>query len=92
MATLNYNGSMTRDVNGMQATLSALVNAHRADNSLRVDSVSMRFSDSDVRLIVSVSASGSLSELEALANVVAEGAVDLGFEPDVATALEAISL
>jgi hypothetical protein len=92
MATLNYSGELTDDVSGIQSTVSALVNAHRADNGLRVDSISMRLGDNDLRLIVSVSATGELSELENLEDVVAQGAVDLGFEPNVETAREAVQI
>jgi len=92
MATLNYSGETTDDVSGIQSTISQLVNAHRADSGIRVDSISMRLGDGSLRLIVSVSANGELSELENLADVVAQGAVDLGFEPDLSTAREAVTI
>jgi hypothetical protein len=92
MATLNYSGRQTRDVQGIQSLISQLVNVHRADNGLRVDNISMRLGDNNLRVLVSVSASGDLSELESLADAVAQGAVDLGFEPDIQTARDEVTL
>jgi len=93
MATLNYSGEQTADVNGIQSLIDEGVKLHNADTPVSIDSASLRLTDDgQIRFIASVSAEGAYADLAGLEDTVAQVAVDLGFEPDVETAREAVQL
>jgi len=93
MATLNYSGTADGLSKGHTTSLIAqTINLNGASDGISVDSVSLRVTESGVRVMLSVSINGTVSELETLADTIAQGAVDLGLEPDTQTAREAISI
>jgi hypothetical protein len=92
MATLTYSGEQTVDVSGLRSLVGELETVHRNNSPLSIDAASMRIRGQDLYITVSVSASGTLAELESLEETVAQGAVDLGFEPDLETAKEAVDV
>jgi len=93
MATLNYSGEQTVDVSTAKSLIEQGVTLHNADSPVSIDSGSLRLTDDgQIRFIVSASAAGDYSKLQALEGEIAQAAVDLGFEPDVETATESVQL
>lgn len=75
-----------------QALLDALIEVHGSSSPVTVDVGAIRPIGSQWLLTATLSASGSLAELEALEGELAQTAVDMGLEPDVETAKAAIQL
>jgi len=75
-----------------QALLNALIEVHGSSSPVTVDVGAIRPIGSQWLLTATLSASGSLAELEALRAELAQTAVDMGLEPDVETATAAIQL
>ena len=93
MARLNYSGETDGLSKGDATSLvGQTVDVEQAGNGISVDSLSMRVNDGDIWLSISVSSSGTLSEMESLADTIAQGAVDLGLEPDTQTARQNIEI
>jgi len=95
MAQLTYSADyeIAADVQAQsQALLSALIEVHGSSSPVTVDIGAIRPIGSQWLLTATLSASGSLAELEALEGQLAQTAVDMGLEPDVETAKAAIQL
>lgn len=93
MARLNYSGDATENSKAdVQALIGSMIDVDVADNGLNVDSVSVRLDGTSARIIISVSAQGTVAELETLADTIANGAVNLGLEPDVETARASVEI
>jgi hypothetical protein len=95
MAQLTYSADyeIAADVQAQsQALLSALIEVHGSSSPVTVDVGAIRPIGSQWLLTATLSASGSLAELEALEGELAQTAVDMGLEPDVETAKAAIQL
>jgi hypothetical protein len=93
MARLNYSGETDGLSKGDATSLVAqTVDVDEAGNGISVDSLSMRVNGGSIWLSISVSASGPMAEMEALADTIAQGAVDLGLEPDTQTARESVQI
>ncbi len=95
MAQLTYSADyeIAADVQTQsQALLSALIEVHGSSSPVTVDVGAIRPIGSQWLLTATLSASGSLAELEALEAELAQTAVDMGLEPDVETAKAAIQL
>jgi hypothetical protein len=75
-----------------QALLNALIEVHGSSSPVTVDVGAIRPIGSQWLLTATLSASGSLVELEALEGELAQTAVDMGLEPDVETAKAAIQV
>jgi hypothetical protein len=75
-----------------QALLNALIEVHGSSSPITVDVGAIRPIGSQWLLTATLSASGSLAELEALEGELAQTAVDMGLEPDVETAKAAIQV
>lgn len=93
MATLTYSGETDGLSKGDATSLVAqTVDVDGASNGIAVDSISLRVTDGSVRVMISVSANGTMSEMQDLADTIAQGAMDLGLEPDAQTAREGITI
>jgi len=93
MNTLTYSGEQTADVQTAQQLIEQGVAIHNKDTPVSIDSASLRLTnDGQIRFIASVSADGEYADLAGLEDQIAQVAVDLGFEPDVATARESVDL
>jgi len=95
MAQLTYSADyeIAADVQAQsQALLDALIEVHGSSSPVTVDVGAIRPIGSQWLLTATLSASGSLAELEALEGELAQTAVDMGLEPDVETARAAIQL
>jgi len=75
-----------------QALLNALIEVHGSSSPVTVDVGAIRPIGSQWLLTATLSASGSLAELEALEAELAQTAADMGLEPDVETAKAAIQV
>jgi len=93
MPTLSYSGELTTDVQTVKSLVEQGATLHANDTSVSVDNVSLRMQDDgSVTLIVSISSSGTVSEMEALQDDVADAAVTLGFEDSVEGATEEVRI
>jgi hypothetical protein len=95
MAQLTYSADyeIAADVQTQsQALLNALIEVHGSSSPVTVDVGAIRPIGSQWLLTATLSASGSLAELEALEGELAQTAVDMGLEPDVETAKAAIQV
>jgi len=95
MAQLTYSADyeIAADVQTQsQALLNALIEVHGSSSPVTVDVGAIRPIGSQWLLTATLSASGSLAELEALEAELAQTAADMGLEPDVETAKAAIQL
>jgi len=95
MAQLTYSADyeIATDVQTQsQSLLDALITVHQSSSPITVDVGAIRPIGSQWLLTATLSASGSLAELEALEGQLAQTAVDIGLEPDVETAKAAIQL
>jgi len=93
MARLNYSGDINGQTKSETTTLIGTLHDYsEADNGVNIDSISLRLRESGVSVYVSLSSSGTVSELESLADTIAQGAVNIGMEPDVQTARSSIEI
>ena len=93
MATLNYSGDLTTDVQTIKSLIEQGVQLHSEDTPVSIDSASLRLQDDgQVRLIISISATGDMEMLTDLQSQVAQSAVDLGFEESIDDAENAVQL
>jgi len=93
MPTLNYGGDLTTDVQTIKSLIEEGVQLHTKNTPVSIDSASLRLTDDEqVRLIISISATGSMEMLTDLKLQVAQAAVDLGFEESIDDAKEAVRL
>jgi len=75
-----------------ESLLNSLITVHESTSPVTVDVGAIRPIGSQWLLTATLSASGSLSELEALEKQLAQTVTDMGLEPDVETAKAAIQL
>jgi hypothetical protein len=93
--SLSYSGQKTVASNPTQQAhdlLDALLTLHNADNPIVVETGQVRPQGSDLLLVVSLSASSDMATLESVQESLAESLVDLGVEPDIATATDNIQV
>jgi len=75
-----------------ESLLNSLITVHESTSPITVDVGAIRPIGSQWLLTATLSASGSLSELETLEKQLAQTVTDMGLEPDVETAKAAIQL
>jgi hypothetical protein len=93
--SLSYNGEKEVASNPTQQAhdlLDALLTLHNADNLIVVDTGQVRPQDSNLLLMVSLSASADMSTLESMESSLAQSLVELSVEPDIETATDAIQI
>jgi len=95
MAQLTYSADY-EIVDNVQAQseslLKSLITVHESTSPITVDVGAIRPIGSQWLLTATLSASGSLSKLEALQKELAQTVVEMGLEPDIETATAAIQL
>jgi hypothetical protein len=93
--TLSYSGQRTVESNATQQAhelLDALLSLHETDNPITVDTGQVRPQESNLLLVVSLSASADMATLESAQDSLAQSLVDLGVEPDIETATDNIQI
>jgi len=75
-----------------ESLLNSLITVHESTSPITVDVGAIRPIGSQWLLTATLSASGSLSELEPLEKQLAQTVTDMGLEPDIETAKAAIQL
>jgi hypothetical protein len=93
--SLSYSGQKEVASNPTQQAhdlLDALLTLHNADNPVVVETGQIRPQGSDLLLVISLSASADMATLESVQDSLAQSLVDLGVEPDIATATDNIQI
>jgi hypothetical protein len=93
--SLSYSGQKAVASNPTQQAhdlLDALLTLHNADNPIVVKTGQIRPQGSDLLLVISLSASADMATLESVQDSLAHSLVDLGVEPDIATATDNIQV
>jgi hypothetical protein len=93
--SLSYSGQKTVASNPTQQAhdlLDALLTLHNADNPIVVETGQVRPQESNMLLVVSLSASADMATLESVETSLAHSLVDLGVEPDIETATDSIQI
>jgi hypothetical protein len=91
--TLSYNGEKTVASNQIKQAhdlLDALLTLHNADSPVVVEAGQVRPQESNLLLVVSLSASADMATLESVQDSLAQSLVNLGVEPDIETATDSI--
>jgi hypothetical protein len=93
--TLTYTGTQTIDVRNETAlhdAIDAVVAADQAPTPVQWDSGSLRGRDSDVWIQASLSVTTSIDNIDTAEQTLAQALVEIGFEPDLDTASDEITL
>jgi hypothetical protein len=93
--TLSYSGQKTVASNPTQQAhelLDALLTLHNADSPIVVETGQIRPQESNLLLVVSLSASTDMATLESVQDSLAQSLVDLGVEADIKTATDNIQI
>jgi phage gp46-like protein len=93
--TLSYSGQKKVASNANRQAhelLDALLSVHKADNTITVDVGQVRPQQSNLLLVVSLSASADMTTLETMETSLAQSLVNLGVEPDTETAVKSIQI
>jgi hypothetical protein len=93
--SLSYSGQKTVASNPTQQAhdlLDALLTLHNADSPIVVETGQIRPQESNLLLVVSLSASADMMTLESMQDSLAESLVELDVEPDIKTAIESIQI
>jgi hypothetical protein len=93
--SLSYSGQKTGAPNPTQQAhdlLDALLTLHNADSPIVVETGQIRPQESNLLLVVSLSASADMATLESMQDSLAESLVELDVEPDIKTAIESIHI
>jgi hypothetical protein len=92
---LSYSGQKTVVSNQTQQAhdlLDALLTLHNTDSSIVVETGQIRPQESNLLLVVSLSASADMATLESVQDSLAQSLVNLGVEPDIETATDSIQI
>jgi DNA polymerase IIIc chi subunit len=93
--SLAYSGQKTVESNPNKQAhdlLDALLSLHNAESPVEVETGQVRPQKSNLLLVVSLSASADMATLESVETSLAQSLVDLGVEPDIATATDNIRI
>jgi|APHM01.1.fsa_nt_gi hypothetical protein len=93
--SLSYSGQKTVASNPTQQAhdlLDALLTLHNADSPIVVETGQIRPQESNLLLVVSLSASADMMTLESMQDSLAQSLVELDVEPDIKTAIESIQI
>jgi hypothetical protein len=92
---LSYSGQKTVTSNPPRQAhdlLDALLTLHNADSPIVVETGQIRPQESNLLLVVSLSASADMMTLESVQASLAQSLVELDVEPDIKTAIESIQI
>jgi hypothetical protein len=92
---LSYSGQKvvaSKQTQKAHELLDVLLSLHESDSPVAVETGQMRPQESDLLLVVSLSASADMATLENVQDSLAESLVDLGVEPDIETATDSIQI
>jgi hypothetical protein len=93
MATLDYTDDIVTDGETARRLIEGIRSAHVDETPINADSTAIRYrDDGNVKLVVTISATGNLDELKALQTRLAEAASELGFADSEDTAEDTIDI